>query len=342
MAKESFLNRAIKKAVNIKTDAAWDAHAEVFGSLMRPIFGDDDKARAKLCLALTYLADAKPEAAADVLEQDVKPLCKTDAEMAACLYFSALSYEAMKARTHVWSCLTEALTYAPQSFRVYYKAAAYAYADGLFGFAEENYQKAIRFMEENPSEPAKDYWKFLATAYCKLALAQTMMHRYGDAERSLARAEEMAAPFTEIESAKAILYAARGEKDRVKKSLGILCLEDDLSHREKANAITREILCGKHPQFSEIPVDPEDIRRFWAWFVERMEDASPSFAKEISKELRRVFPFFKKTIDVSMNEKGNVFFFSDYYAKSISCGLDLLFGEMPETLHGQIRLMKIH
>ena len=326
----------------MKTDAVWDAHAKVFGSLMRPIFGDDEKARAKLCLALTYLTDAKPKETADVLEKEIKPLCTTDAEMAAYLYFSAVAYEAMKARTRVWTYLTEALTYEPKSFRVYYKAAAYAYADGLFGFAEENYKKAIRFMEEDPSEPVKDYASFLASAYCKLALSQTMMHRYDDAEKSLARAEEMSAPFTETESAKAILYAARGEKERVKKSLGILCLEDDLSHREKANAITREILFGKHPQFSEIPLNMEDVRHFWAWFAERMGDASPSFAKEISEQLRAVFPFFKKTIEVSVNEKGNLFFFSDYYAKSISCGLDVLFDEMPDALQGKIRFVKIH
>lgn len=349
MAKESFLNKALKKTVGAKTDAAWSTHAQVFGPLMEDVFTDNETARVHLIAALNQLSRGDAAGAVKVLENSLKRHCKTDAEKTAWLFFGGLAYEALGQRARASTYWTTALCYGPTFYLVYLKLAKLAHADSLFGFAEQNYKQAIRTLEENPNEPKAGHDRILSSAYCNLASALTMMHRFDEAEAALARSEVLYSQMPERESAKAILYAARGEKEKAETAAALFAAVTSPFLADHLKKMTADILAQRHPHFHANDPEMISVYRFWAWFEARFKEyrRTPAenqaqFAEEISEKLKSVFPFMERPIEVSVCPEDHTFFFADYYALTLSCGLETLFKRMPSTLKEDVRLVRIH
>ena len=115
-----------------------------------------------------------------------------------------------------------------------------------------------------------------------------------------------------------------------------------------------ELRSGTSEHFSTFFVEKSEMQSFWRWFSKRLDaylavlDAEQTeevskMTSEISKRLKKVFPFVQPSISVSAyKNESYAIFISDSYTKSLSEGLDALFLEMPENVKEKTHWIKIH
>lgn len=337
----------LKKLVGIKTDTEWNHHKKMYGSLLDGVFEEDEDARKALLEALRLLQKGKPHLADHLMTRLLLSSCKTDADTAAISFLIGNAAEQAGKTERALHFYTDASLCEPECYAVYLKLAKIAHKEGLFGFAEENYRKAIQSLENGKYEP-----KTISSVYANLSYCLTMMRRFDEAEDALIQSEILCPVLPERESIAAILHAAEGEREKTERCLALLSQNE--KYYIRAKKITETILSGTHPQFSEMKVEDASMDAFWLWFEENftryrmimdlMDDETPPslIQEEISERLASVFPFSKRRIEVSLyrGEK-YTFFFADAYALALEKGLDCLFSRVPASLAEKLRLIRI-
>ena len=233
---------------------------------------------------------------------------------------------------------------------IYRKLADCACHEGLFGFAEQNYQEAIRlFQKEKNTELS-----VLSVLYSSLASCLTMMHEYESAEKALGYAEKTEIKTPEEQSARVILYAVNGDYEKAESTLKFFLKQKDIREDYGLQKKIDDIRAGADEQFCTMSVENSEIRAFRVWFSNRIEafktildeDQAEDISEmtlEISERLKQVFPFTQRSLHVSAYKDGSyLFFVSDFYAKALSDGLTELFSKMPERFKEAVRWIKIH
>ncbi len=348
MAKEPFFKINFRKSAS-KTDAAWEAYTQNYGAWMANAFQNQKKSKEQFLSALDSLQKNYPKAAVQLLDTELKSLCKTTEEKTVWLFFMGIAYESMEQYAKAFLYFTAASEYETESPMIYQKLADCAYRENLFGFAECNYKEAIRlYRQEKESSSHK-----LATLYASLASALTMMHEYQAAEEALISSEkEHKTP--EAQKARALLCAAQGDYEKAEAALKLFLKQSGSQDDQNIQRQIDAIRSGTHEQFSTISVENSDVKTFWRWFSGKAEsyfsilDADQpeeisEITAEISSRLKKVFPYIQHTIAVSAYKNEAYFIFvSDFYAQSLSDGLDTLFDAMPESIKAKVHWIKIH
>ncbi len=181
----------------------------------------------------------------------------------------------------------------------------------------------------------------LSSVYTNYASCLTMMHLYDEAEEALRKSIDILPEHPGRAVTEAILAAAEGDKDRAYRCADIVA--DQLPQLyETTKHMVDEILEGRHPQFSEIPLERERIDAFWEWFVSS-EDHLLNMLKtkeydavfqSVQPKLKELFPFMKRDLDfgIEPGEGAYIITFADYHMTSLEKGYKELIDTEPEHL----------
>lgn len=349
MAQEPFFKISFRKS-SAKINAAWDTYTKTYGTWMKNTFSEQKKVREQFLSALDSLHGNAPKAAVQILDSEIKSSCKTDEEKTVWLFFMGLAHKSMEQYAKALLYFTSASEYEIQSPAIYQNLADCAYKENLFGFAECNYLEAIRLYEQEKNTPAFT----IANLYAELASCFIMMHDHPAAEEALSHAEKASTQTAEVQKAKALLHAVRGEYEKAQSSLQLFLEMKESQEVSELSGQISAIRSGTSAQFSTFFVENSEITAFWKWFSTRLEiylsildagqaDQIAKMTLEISARLKKLFPFVPFAITVSAYKDQNYsIFVSDFYAKALSDGLDALFAEMPEKIKSKIYWIKIH
>ena len=349
MAKEPFFKINFRKSAS-KTDAAWDAYTKTYGDWMANAFQDQKKVKEQFLSALDSLHKNYPKAAVQTLDGELKTYCKTDEEKTVWLFFMGIAHKNMEQYANALLYFTSASEYETESPVIYQNLADCAYQEGLFGFAECNYREALLIYEQKEDTSSHA----LAVLYASLASCLIMMHDYDAAEKVLEHSEKKESKLLEAQKAKVLLHAVRGEFEKAESSLKTMMKQKDAQEDHILQRQIEELRSGTSEHFSTFFVEKSEIQSFWRWFSKRLDaylavlDAEQTeevskMTSEISKRLKKVFPFVQPSISVSAyKNESYAIFISDSYTKSLSEGLDALFLEMPENVKEKIHWIKIH
>lgn len=343
MTKEPFFKIIFRKSA-AKTDAAWEDYTNAYGDWMANAFLNQKKEKEQFLQALDSLHKNLPKSAVQILDSELKALCKTAEEKTTWLFFMGIAHEAMEQYAKAFLYFIAATEYEPESFIIQQKLADCAYREGLFGFAEYHYLEAIRLLKD---ESSPDY----PILYASLASCFIMMHKYEEAEKALLSAEKTGSQTLEEEQARILLYVVRGEYEKADALfLNNKNIQEDRFFRQQIDAIRS----GTDEQFCTIDVENSEIKAFWRWFSTHLDhylsilDADQSdeisqMTSEISERLKKVFPFFQRKLNVSAYKNQNyTFFVSDFYAQALSDGLKNLLASMPEKVKERVHWVIIH
>jgi tetratricopeptide (TPR) repeat protein len=349
MAKEPFFKINIRKSAS-KTDAAWDAYTKTYGDWMANAFQDQKKVKEQFLSALDSLHKNYPKAAVQTLDSELKAYCKTDEEKTVWLFFMGIAHKNMEQYANALLYFTSAAEDETESPEIYQHLADCAYREGLFGFAECNYLEALRLYEQNEETSSHT----LAVVYAALASCLIMMHDYNAAQEALESSEKKESKLPEALKAKVLLHAVRGEFEKAEASLKTLLKQKGVQEDSTLRHQIEALRSGTSEHFSTFFVENSEIQSFWRWFAKRLDsylavleaDQADEISKitlEISKRLKKVFPFIQFPISISAykNETFSIFI-SDFYTKSLSDGLEALLREMPENIKEKIHWIKIH
>lgn len=349
MAKEPFFKINFLKSAS-KTDAAWEAYTKTYGDWMANAFQDQKKVKEQFLSALDSLHKNYPKAAVQTLDSELKTFCKTDAEKAVWLFFMGVAHEAMEQYANALLYFTSASEYETEGPAIYQKLADCAYREELFGFAECNYQEAIRLYEQEKDVSSHT----LAALYASLASCLIMMHDHNAAEEALIHSEKLENKLAEAQKARSLLYAVKGEFEKAEASLKLALKQEGVRRDSVLQKQMDDIRSGTSEHFSTIFVENSEIQSFWRWFSKRLDaylavldsdrmDEITKMTSEISQRLKKVFPFIQSAISVSAykNETYSIFV-ADFYIKSLSDGLEALFTEIPESVKEKVNWIKIH
>lgn len=346
MAKEDLM----KKIFDLKIDTEWNIYKKIYGKFLDGIFETDINAKKMMTEVLRLIQKENPASAEPLLNELIAKYCQKENDRTVVLFFSGIVAELTGQTERALQFFTNAALLEPEYYAVYLKTAKNAHKEGLYGFAEEYYRKTVKCLENEEYDA-----KMVASAYANICYCLTMMRRFREAEDALIQSEIHCAALPERESTVAILYAANGDFEKMERSLSILSKNENSRYYESIRALTERISEGKHPQFSEVMPDEEEMKVFVMWFVENLDryrqimdcndyETSPeAIAKEISLRLKQVFPFYKKEIRVSVyKEDAYTFFFADAYAFSLEKGLEKLFSAVSESIGKDVRLIRMH
>ncbi|MBQ8498049.1 MAG: hypothetical protein IJ489_11440 [Clostridia bacterium] len=346
MAKEDFM----KKIFGLKIDAEWNVYKRNYGNLLDGVFETNEDAKKMMVEALRFLQKRNAASAEPLLNDLIAGYCQKDNDRAAVFFFSGIAAELKEQTARALQFFTNAALLEPEYYAVYLKTAKIAHREGLYCFAEEYYRKAIQCLESRGYEA-----KTVASAYANSCYCLTMMRCFEDADSALVQSALHCADLPERENTAAILYAAKGEYAQMEKCLLALSQNETSRYYENTKALTERICAGKHPQFSEIVPDEEEIASFALWFAENLDryrhimdcndhETSPeAISKEISARLKMVFPFYKRDIMISVYKDDTyTFFFADAYALSLEKGFEKIFSAVSASIGDDIRLIRMH
>jgi superfamily II DNA or RNA helicase len=145
-----------------------------------------------------------------------------------------------------------------------------------------------------------------------------------------------------------------GEFEKAESSLKTMMKQKDAQEDHILQRQIEELRSGTSEHFSTFFVEKSEMQSFWRWFSKRLDsylavleaeqtEEVSKMTSEISKRLKKVFPFIQPPISVSAyKNESYAIFISDSYTKSLSEGLDALFLEMPENVKEKIHWIKIH
>ncbi len=339
MEKKNMADKLAEKTFNSpEFQKSWKAHMQAFGPILDPAFADDYQARVNLTSALNKIGRRDIKGGIKKLET-LHDSCVMNVDKAAWLFFMGLCYEMSGMREQMISCYQQAGEYGHRFYLPYLKLAKCAHSDAAFEAAEYNYHLAIDCLDENLEEEKNRV--ILASVYTNLASCLTMMHRYIEAEQALEISTQILPVQQGRAATKAILYAAKGDKEKVS-----LCLEELETQAPQmlstAQKMTDEILSGEHAHFSEVYVDDAEIGEFWNWFT---ENESYMIGKLSNREfdevfrmlqiqLSHLFPFVKRDPDLGVVIEENFveITFADFFMVSLNSGYNKLLNACPEDL----------
>ena len=345
MGKEPFFKINFRRSPS-QMNPVWDIYTNTYGTWMENAFQNQKKAKKEFLSVLDFLHNNDPKSAVQILDTELKALCKTEEDKTAWLFFMGLAHETMEQYAKAFLYFTSAAEYEQEIPAIYQKSADCAYRECLFGVAECNYQKAILLLKKGNDRDSSS----LTILYASLASCFTMTHEYEKAEEALRYVEKSNFPAQEAQCARVLLYAALGEYEKAEEILKKKKLRDSQRLQKQIDSIRS----GTNDQFSTFFVENIEIKSFWKWFSDRLEtyltildknqtEEISKMTSEISMRLKKVFPFTKRTITVSAYKNETYcFFVSDFYAKALSDGLTDMLEKIPEKVKESVRWIKIH
>lgn len=342
MEKEPFFKIVFHHA-SIKAEAKWETYTKTYGSWMTNAFLYPKKGKEKFLYALDFLHKNCPQSAVQILDTELKTLCKTSEEKTTWLFFMGVAHEAMEQYAKAFLYFISASEYEQKSSVIHHKLADCAYREGLFGVAEYHYQEAIHFLKKDNTSDLST----LAVLYSSLASCFIMMHKYEDAKEALLYAEKTAIK-TPTQKVRALLYTVLGEYEKAESALTTFLKQNNISENFDLQQQMDSLRSKKNEQFYTIYVENSEINDFWKWFSDRLDrylaildtnqaNKISKMTAEISSRLKKVFPFIQRTIHVyAYKNETYAIFVSDGYAKALSDGLTNLFTEIPKNIKEKI------
>lgn len=333
-------NLAAKAAAIPAVKKSWDIHIQAFGPFLEHAFENDEKSRIELIAALNYISRQELQKGYDKL-QPLRDACVTDADKMAWLFFNGLVFDMsgnVDAMLNYYNACNE---YDHTFYMPYLKIAKRAHIDGVFEIAEENYMSALSCfgMDEIEREPQK--LAIYVSVLTNLVSCQTMMHHYGDAMGNLEKAKALMPRQRGRFSAEVILYAAMGDAEKAEEILKDTADEDPASvvHTRK---MTADILSGKHPHFSVLPVDTALVGAFWDFFSGEefdlrqllYEGKHDEFFEILTEQLKPLYPFMIRDLQFGVENEGERFrvYLADFFMESLRAGYEMLLEACPPGL----------
>lgn len=317
---------------------SWMTHMQAFGPILQPAFVDDDQAKTHLCAALNLISNQEVKKGYEKLNS-IKDACKTDADKAAWLFFVGVCFELSGMKEEMLSCYRQAAECGHHFYLPYLKVAKSAHNDAVFEIAEENYRVAIQCLNETKLREQERI--VLASIYTNLASCLTMMHQYQEAEDALEEAKKILPEQSGRCASEAILYAAMRESEKVVGALEELKKQSMDSHIVTQEMVDK-ILNDRHPHFSTIEIDGEQIQRFWNWVLENESDLKRKLNNQeyddvlymFQNRLKAVFPFMERDLELAIEPKdcGYKVYFADFYVIALRHGYKELLNVCPEQL----------
>ena len=349
MKKETFADKMARKAFD-KPDVrkSWDAHMQAFGPILEPAFADNLQARIHLTAALNHISN-RNLAQALVKLKALQKAVANDADKAALLFCLGLYGEMAGSQEQMLAYYTYANQCGHRFYLPYLKVAKFYLNGRMCREAEENFRKAIDCFDASGLGETEKI--ILGSAYTNLASCLTMQHRYEEAEAALETSRTVYPDAPGRAAAEAVLYALRGDADKVAECLGVLKAQDE-SVCAAVQKNTDGILAGTDPMFFAVAVDEEKITAFWQWFMGYQEELKALLDKEkydegltpVAKQLLEAFPFLEEIPNVALgkNDRGYVVELKDYYAVAITAAYEKLLAACPEDVQSRWQFVIAH
>ncbi len=339
--KKPLAEKLAEKALNDPRIAqSLAVHEAAFGPILTPAFAGSAAARVHLINALNHLSRRDVKEGIKLLEK-IKPACENDADFAAWNFFMGLACELAQGEERMISYYTEAGRYHHAFYLPYLKLALYWHTHSEPRKATECYGAGLSLLsEENERERAT-----LASSLVGYASCLVCIHQYERAEDALSRSARLMPTLAGREGTYALLYAAQGRREEAEQMLDRLAPALAAQTRENVE----QILLGKHPQFSALPMEPEEMAAFWNFFLEKadaldaLEDVECVQARRlklsVQHRLESLFPFMHRELSVRIaRENGELLLeVRDYDVTALTEGYRALFACCPETLRSRWR-----
>ena len=324
MSLKSFVDKLAKKSFNLSAvKSSWDTHMQFFGPILGPAFEGDDVGRVNLTAALNLISNQKTNEGMKKI-QSLFNRCRTDADKAALLFFTGVCFEMSGRQEEMVELYTSANEYEHNFYMPYIKVARYYLMHCMYDKAEENFRRAIVCFENKElTDQDRD---ILDAAYSNLASCLVMMHQYEAAENAVKESKRILPDSAKPYAAESMLFALRGETEEAYRCLGLLKEEaPDVYTNVKDNV--DKILDHSSPLFYSVPIDEENIRFFWKWFISYEDELTQKLDSEayeeavtpIAEKLLYTFPFMEVQpyIAIGKDEEGFFFILHDIYAVSL-------------------------
>ena len=325
MKKETFAEKIARKSFeSAAVQKSWQVHTQAFGPILEPAFTENYQARIHLTNALNHMSNRDLKGGLQKLNL-IEKNCESDADKAAWLFCMGLCMEMAGMKEEMVSFYQNAGKFGHKFYLPYLKVAKAAHNDAVFEIAEENYENAIRCLNEGDDIAQKQM--ILGSVYTNYASCLTMMHRYDDAEAALQRSCEILPRLQGRAASEAILAAAKGESERAL-SIVAQIKEQEPTVFAMTNKMVTEILEKKHPHFAPVAMKDGWKAEFWTWFAENeaeflkaldAEDYASVFAV-VQPKLKELFPFMERDLELAFEKKetGYNIVLADFFMVSLA------------------------
>ena len=323
---------------------AWETHRQAFGPILEPAFKDHPSVRIPLTAALNCISRREIQKGIEIL-QSLKEQCICAEDHAALAFCIGLAFEMAGDTEKMMRWYVKAGEYGHRFYLPYLKVAKAAYEDVRYDLSVKNYVLGIDCLLET-----EEFEKtILVSTYVNFCAVLTMMHRFEEAEKAWETVKDYPLPIASYGTA-AILYAAKGERKRTDEFLNVLKKKLP-SYYEEIRSKCDGISEGRNGHFHVIPFEKEKIHAFWQWFETnaamlfvKLENGDAEALTEISARLKTVSPLFLKDprIRAEKTENGYLLTVEDFYAKTLTAELPLLFESCPNGLRSEFSFAVSH
>lgn len=323
LAEKTFHSELIQKS--------WQSHMEAFGPILEPAFAEDFQSRVHLTAALNLISNRKIKDGLKKLEP-LKEKCVADADHAAWHFFMGVAAEMSTGAIIAMEYYEKAGEYGHKFYLPYFKLARFYHFSADFDKAEPVYWKAASCLES--AAVTNKTASSLSSVFSNLSSCLTMMHRYDEAVTALERAKAVFDKNRSMLATEAILYAAMDQPEKVEAVLSVIRKEAP-GYLEPTVDMTTQILEGRHPHFTPVPLEIEKINEFWEWF-----SCAAVTEEALSKELAKVFSFMKRPLQPRI--ENNSVILRDFYVKALTCGYETLLDDCPEEIKNTYTFTVVH
>ncbi len=349
MKKETFAEKFARKSFeSAAVQKSWQVHTQAFGPILEPAFVENYQARIHLANALNHISKRDLKVGIQKLRLIEKD-CESDADKAAWLFCMGLCMEMAGMKEEMVSFYQNAGKFGHRFYLPYLKIAKAAHNDAVFEVAEENYENAIRCLNEGEDVAQKQM--ILGSVYTNYASCLTMMHRYEEAEKALQHSCEILPRLQGRAASEAILAAAKGETERAR-SIVAQIKEQEPTVFSMTSKMVNEILEKKHPHFSPVAIKDGWEAEFWAWFAENEEEFLKNLDAEdyasvfaaVQPKLKQMFSFMERDPELAFEkaENGYRMIFADFFMVSLAESYRKLIEAMPSSIAEKWSLKTVH
>lgn len=321
-AQKAFDSEAVQKS--------WRVHMNAFGPILESAFVYDDASRVELTAALNDISRKDISGGVKKLER-LKEKCRNDSDNACWHFCLGLACEVGGDIGRAAKMYMVAGQYGHKFYLPYLKAAKYLYEIGEYDDADDYFMAAESCLTEKDGA-------ILSAVYGNHASCLTMMHRFDVALNLIDMAQKHSLDRGKLYATEAIIHAAEHNAAAAGE-----CLEKTGNPmvRKAVEKVVADILAGKNPHFTPVPVADEAVAGFWDYFsanserflamIGKEEDA---VAAEIGSEIHKAMPFAENAPEVFLNFEDGRWdvIFTDHYSNSLRCGFEKLIDARPEEL----------
>lgn len=189
---------------------------QAFGPILGPAFIDNFEARIHLTAALNNFSRKEIKSGFTKMAL-IKDMCSCDEDCAAWFFFMGLGFEVSGMEEEMLRYYRECIKYEPHFSLPYLMIAKCAHKRADFDYAEENYIKAISYIENENLPPQTRL--VLASVYTNYFSCLTSMGKYSAAEAALKRSEELLPVYPQRLHYACILYAYMENSEKLSEYL---------------------------------------------------------------------------------------------------------------------------